>query len=175
MFQMLSHGVVSGALFLCVGVVYDRMHTREIALYGGLVNSMPRYAVVFMLFMLATVGLPGTSGFVGEFLVLIGTFSNTWVRSSRPPALSSARLICCISIAGRIRRDHQGDDVNAMLDLNRARVGLCAADRACAVDGNLSVLVPQADAALGLQPHRGVDVAAKAAHLEHAPPKLATR
>ena len=79
MFQMLSHGVVSGALFLCVGVVYDRMHTREIARYGGLVHRMPLYAFVFMVFMLASVGLPGTSGFVGEFLVLLGSFqSNSW-------------------------------------------------------------------------------------------------
>ena len=73
-FQMISHGIVSGALFLCVGVVYDRMHTREIAVYGGLVNRMPLYAAVFMVFTLANVGLPGTSGFVGEFLALIGTF-----------------------------------------------------------------------------------------------------
>jgi NADH-quinone oxidoreductase subunit M len=71
---MISHGIVSGALFLCVGVVYDRMHTREIAAYGGLVNRMPIYAFVFMLFTMANVGLPGTSGFVGEFLSLIGTF-----------------------------------------------------------------------------------------------------
>ena len=71
---MISHGIVSGALFLCVGVVYDRMHTREIAAYGGLVNRMPLYAAVFMVFTLANVGLPGTSGFVGEFLALIGTF-----------------------------------------------------------------------------------------------------
>ena len=79
-FQMISHGIVSGALFLCVGVVYDRMHTREIAAYGGLVNRMPLYAAVFMVFTLANVGLPGTSGFVGEFLTLIGTFRvNTWV------------------------------------------------------------------------------------------------
>ena len=73
-FQMISHGIVSGALFLCVGVVYDRMHTREIAFYGGLVNRMPLYAFVFMVFTLANVGLPGTSGFIGEFLSLIGTF-----------------------------------------------------------------------------------------------------
>jgi NADH-quinone oxidoreductase subunit M len=73
-FQMISHGIVSGALFLCVGVVYDRMHTREIAAYGGLVDRMPLYAAVFMLFTMANVGLPGTSGFVGEFLTLIGTF-----------------------------------------------------------------------------------------------------
>jgi NADH-quinone oxidoreductase subunit M len=73
-FQMISHGIVSGALFLCVGVVYDRIHTREIAAYGGLVNRMPFYAAVFMVFTLANAGLPGTSGFVGEFLTLIGTF-----------------------------------------------------------------------------------------------------
>jgi NADH-quinone oxidoreductase subunit M len=73
-FQMVSHGIVSGALFLCVGVVYNRMHTREIAAYGGLVNRMPAYAAVFMVFTLANVGLPGTSGFIGEFLTLIGTF-----------------------------------------------------------------------------------------------------
>ncbi|MGD0763284.1 MAG: NADH-quinone oxidoreductase subunit M [Roseiarcus sp.] len=79
-YQMISHGLVSGALFLCVGVVYDRMHTREIAAYGGLVQRMPRYAVAFMVFTLANVGLPGTSGFVGEFLALIGTFqANGWV------------------------------------------------------------------------------------------------
>jgi len=79
LFQMLSHGVVSGALFLCVGVVYDRLHTREISRYGGLAENMPKYALVFMVFMLASVGLPGTGGFVGEFLVLVGTFRvNTW-------------------------------------------------------------------------------------------------
>ena len=79
MFQMLSHGIVSAALFLCVGVVYDRLHTRRIDRYGGLVHRMPRYAAVFMVFTLASVGLPGTSGFVGEFLVLFGVFQvNVW-------------------------------------------------------------------------------------------------
>ncbi|MEL6452725.1 MAG: NADH-quinone oxidoreductase subunit M, partial [Pseudomonadota bacterium] len=79
-FQMLSHGFISGALFLCVGVIYDRMHTREIDAYGGLVNRMPAYALVFMLFTMANVGLPGTSGFVGEFLTLMAVFQvNTWV------------------------------------------------------------------------------------------------
>jgi len=79
-FQMISHGIVSGALFLCVGVVYDRMHTREIAAYGGLVNRMPWYAVAFLVFTMANVGLPGTSGFVGEFLTLLGAFrENTWI------------------------------------------------------------------------------------------------
>lgn len=79
-FQMLSHGLISGALFLCVGVVYDRMHTRDIAAYGGLVNRMPAYAAMMLLFTMGNVGLPGTSGFVGEFLTLMGVFRvNSWV------------------------------------------------------------------------------------------------
>ena len=79
-FQMLSHGIVSGALFLCVGVVYDRIHTKSIERYGGLAHRMPAYAFLFMLFTMASVGLPGTSGFVGEFLVMLGAFQvNTWV------------------------------------------------------------------------------------------------
>jgi NADH-quinone oxidoreductase subunit M len=78
-FQMLSHGVISGALFLCVGVVYDRMHTREIAFYGGLANRMPWYAATFMLFAMGNVGLPGTSGFVGEILTMTGGYrASTW-------------------------------------------------------------------------------------------------
>jgi NADH-quinone oxidoreductase subunit M len=80
MLVMLSHGLVSGALFLCVGVIYDRLHTREIARYGGLANNMPRYALLFMLFTMASIGLPGTSGFVGEFLSLVGAYqASSWV------------------------------------------------------------------------------------------------
>ncbi|UDL95150.1 NADH-quinone oxidoreductase subunit M [Lichenihabitans sp. PAMC28606] len=80
MFLMISHGIVSAALFLCVGVIYDRMHTREISAYGGLVERMPRYAVAFMIFTMANIGLPGTSGFVGEFLTMLAAFQvNTWV------------------------------------------------------------------------------------------------
>jgi NADH-quinone oxidoreductase subunit M len=79
-YQMLSHGIISAALFLIVGVVYDRIHSREIAMYGGLVNKMPAYSLIFMIFMLASVGLPGTGGFVGEFLILVGAFkANSWV------------------------------------------------------------------------------------------------
>ena len=79
MVVMLSHGLVSGALFLCVGVVYDRLHSREIEKYGGLSNNMPGYALLFMVFTMASVGLPGTSGFVGEFLSLVGTYhASTW-------------------------------------------------------------------------------------------------
>ena len=91
-FQMLSHGIVSAALFLCVGVVYDRMHTREISAYGGLVERMPLYAAVFMVFTMANVGLPGTSGFVGEFLTLLGAFkANTLVALLRDDSASSSR------------------------------------------------------------------------------------
>ena len=74
MMQMLSHGVVSAALFLCVGIIYDRMHTREISFYSGLINNMPKYAVFFMIFVLTSIGLPGTSGFIGEFLIILGAF-----------------------------------------------------------------------------------------------------
>jgi NADH-quinone oxidoreductase subunit M len=78
-FQMISHGVISGALFFCVGVIYDRMHTREIAFYGGLVHRMPVYAALFMLFSMANVGLPGTSGFVGELMTMVGGFqASSW-------------------------------------------------------------------------------------------------
>ncbi len=80
MIQMISHGIVSAALFLCVGVIYDRMNTREITFYGGLVGKMPKYSVAFMIFMLASVGLPGTSGFIGEFLIILGAFKyNTFI------------------------------------------------------------------------------------------------
>ncbi|KZD09856.1 NADH-quinone oxidoreductase subunit M [Oceanibaculum pacificum] len=118
-FQMLSHGIVSGALFLCVGVVYDRLHTREISRYGGLVNNMPRYALVFMVFMLASVGLPGTSGFVGEFLSLMGAFqANTWVAflASTGVVLGAAYMLYLYRrmIFGTLDKD----DVKAMLDLN---------------------------------------------------------
>jgi NADH-quinone oxidoreductase subunit M len=123
MFQMLSHGIVSSALFLCVGVVYDRLHSREISRYGGLATNMPRYALIFMIFMLASVGLPGTSGFVGEFLVLMGAFEvNTWVALL---ATTSLVLGACYMlylyrrvIFGVITRE----DVKAMLDLSPREV-----------------------------------------------------
>jgi NADH-quinone oxidoreductase subunit M len=119
LFQMLSHGVVSGALFLIVGVVYDRMHTREIERYGGLVHRMPLYAFVFMVFTLASVGLPGTSGFVGEFLALAGTFqTNTWAA-----ALATTGVILgCAYMLYLYRRMIFGeltkDDLKDILDLN---------------------------------------------------------
>ncbi|MBF0371977.1 MAG: NADH-quinone oxidoreductase subunit M [Alphaproteobacteria bacterium] len=127
MFQMLSHGIVSGALFLCVGVVYDRMHTREIARYGGLVNRMPVYALVFMLFTLASVGLPGTSGFVGEFLVLLGVFQvNTWVAffAASGLVLGAAYMLYLYRrvIFGKLTRE----DLKTILDLDRREVAVFA-------------------------------------------------
>jgi NADH-quinone oxidoreductase subunit M len=117
--QMLSHGVVSGALFLIVGVIYDRLHTREIARYGGLATNMPRYAVAFMIFMMASVGLPGTSGFIGEFLVLVGAFQvNTWAAflATTGIILSATYMLYLYRriIFGAIARA----DVKAMLDLS---------------------------------------------------------
>jgi NADH-quinone oxidoreductase subunit M len=117
--QMISHGFVSGALFLCVGVVYDRLHTREIARYGGLAENMPKYAFVFMIFMMASVGLPGTSGFVGEFLVLNGAFeANSWVGflATTGIILGAAYMLYLYRriIFGKITKD----DVRAMLDLS---------------------------------------------------------
>ena len=110
-FQMISHGLVSGALFLCVGVVYDRMHTREIAAYGGLVDRMPLYAVVFMVFTMANVGLPGTSGFVGEFLTLIGAFkANTWVALVRDHRRHPVGGLCALSLSPRdLRRAREAE------------------------------------------------------------------
>ncbi len=119
LFQMLSHGVVSAALFLIVGVVYDRMHSRMIATYEGLVERMPAYALVFMIFMLAAVGLPGTSGFVGEFLVLVGAFqANTWVAlfAASGMVLGAAYMLYLYRrvIFGLLTKE----DLRSILDLN---------------------------------------------------------
>ncbi|PHS78170.1 MAG: NADH-quinone oxidoreductase subunit M, partial [Rhodospirillaceae bacterium] len=118
-YQMLSHGVVSAALFLCVGVIYDRMHTREISAYGGLVHKMPAYALVFMLFMMASVGLPGTGGFVGEFLVLLGAFEdNTWVATFLLTGviLSAAYMLYLYRrvVFGKLEKD----ELKKMLDMS---------------------------------------------------------
>jgi NADH-quinone oxidoreductase subunit M len=123
LFQMLSHGIVSAALFLIVGVVYDRMHTRLIARYEGLVRPMPFYALVFMIFMLASVGLPGTSGFVGEFLILVGAFQvNTWLAllAASGMVLGAAYMLYLYRrvIFGVITRE----DLKTILDLNRREV-----------------------------------------------------
>ncbi|MGB5947862.1 MAG: NADH-quinone oxidoreductase subunit M [Parvibaculum sp.] len=122
-FQMLSHGWVSGALFLCVGVIYDRMHTRDIEAYGGLVNRMPLYAAAFLIFTMANVGLPGTSGFVGEFLTIVGTFRiNTYVAFI---AATGVILSACYAlylykriVFGKLEKE----TLKNILDLNRREV-----------------------------------------------------
>jgi len=120
MVQMLSHGIVSAALFLCVGVVYDRMHTHEIAAFGGLVHRMPRYAFVFMFFTLASVGLPGLSGFVGEFLVLLGTFKvNTWVAFLAATGLFLGAAYALWLYRKIIFGELTKESLKAILDMNR--------------------------------------------------------
>ncbi len=125
LFQMLSHGIVAGALFLCVGVVYDRMHTREIARYGGLVSRMPLYALVFMVFMLASVGLPGTSGFVGEFLVLVGAFKvNTWVALLAATGLFLGAAYMLSLYRRVIFGKMTNEDLKAILDLSPREIAM---------------------------------------------------
>ncbi len=126
-FQMLSHGIVSAALFLCVGVIYDRIHSREIARYGGLVNRMPVYAFTFMIFMLASVGLPGTAGFVGEILVLIGVYQvNTWVAAlaALGVILGAAYMLWLYrrTIFGTLEKD----DLKQILDMDRREIAFFA-------------------------------------------------
>jgi NADH-quinone oxidoreductase subunit M len=124
---MLSHGLVSGALFLCVGVIYDRMHTREIAKYGGLANNMPAYALLFLLFTMAAVGLPGTSGFVGEFLAMMGTYKvSTWgaIFATTGIILGAGYMLYLYwRIAYGVARTA---DAAAMTDLNRREWALLA-------------------------------------------------
>ena len=126
-FQMLSHGIVSGALFLCVGVVYDRMHTREIAAYGGLANNMPRYALVFMVFMMASVGLPGTSGFVGELLILAGAFKvNTWLAALTATGLILGAAYMLYLYRRVIFGVLDKDSLKALLDLSPREIAVFA-------------------------------------------------
>jgi NADH-quinone oxidoreductase subunit M len=127
MIMMLSHGLVSGALFLCVGVIYDRLHTREIDRYGGLANSMPKYALFFMVFTMASVGLPGTSGFVGEFLALAGSYqANSWVAFVMTTGiiLGAAYMLYLYRrvVFGKLDKD----DVKAMPDLSKREIALLA-------------------------------------------------
>ncbi len=123
--QMISHGIVSGALFLCVGVVYDRLHTREISRYGGLVHNMPKYAVIFMFFTMATIGLPGTSGFVGEFLILVGAYQvSTWTA-----ALATTGVILGAAYSLWLYRrvvfgELEKEDVKAMLDVSKREIAI---------------------------------------------------
>ena len=125
---MISHGIVSAALFLCVGVVYDRMHTREIAAYGGLVNRMPIYAAVFMVFTLANVGLPGTSGFVGEFLTLLGTFRvNTWVAFLATTGVILSAVLRALALSpGDLRRAREAGARRPSRDLSWREIAIFA-------------------------------------------------
>ncbi|HIM46961.1 MAG TPA: NADH-quinone oxidoreductase subunit M, partial [Alphaproteobacteria bacterium] len=126
-FQMLSHGVVSAALFLIVGVVYDRVHSREISSYGGLVPRMPVYAFVFMVIMLASIGLPATSGFVGEFLIFVGAFQvNTWVAmlGLTGVILGAAYMLWLYRrvIFGELKKEN----LKSITDLNMREIGIFA-------------------------------------------------
>jgi NADH-quinone oxidoreductase subunit M len=125
--QMLSHGLISAALFLCVGVVYDRYHSRMISSYGGLVNLMPKYAFVFMIFTLAALGLPGTSGFVGEFLVLVGVFQKNVIAAvlaSLGVILAAAYMLWLYRrvIFGKIGNS----EIKKMVDLNKTELYIFA-------------------------------------------------
>ncbi|MEP2381593.1 NADH-quinone oxidoreductase subunit M, partial [Parasphingorhabdus sp.] len=124
---MLSHGLVSGALFLCVGVIYDRLHTREISRYGGLSINMPKYALLFMLFTMASVGLPGTSGFVGEFLSLVGLYKvNSWVTlvATTGIILGAGYMLYLYRRVAFGELVHE--DVKAMPDLSKREMALLA-------------------------------------------------
>jgi len=112
-FQMLSHGLISGALFLCVGVIYDRMHTREIAFYGGLASRMPLYATVFLLFTMGNVGLPGTSGFIGEILTMTGAYQ---VSSWTAILAASGVILSAVYALTLYRRVMFGTIVNPQLE-----------------------------------------------------------
>ncbi len=125
MLVMLSHGLVSGALFLCVGVVYDRMHTREINRYGGLADTMPGYAMFFMIFTMASVGLPGTSGFVGEFLSLVGAYqASSWVAFVATTGIILGAAYMLYLYARMIYGKAAGADTLAMPDLNRREIAM---------------------------------------------------
>jgi len=122
-FQMLSHGWVSGALFLCVGVVYDRMHTRDISAYGGLVKRMPLFAVGFMVFTMANVGLPGTSGFVGEFLTIIGVFQvNTWVAFLAATGVILSACYALYLYRRVVFGELEKDTLKSITDVNRREI-----------------------------------------------------
>jgi NADH-quinone oxidoreductase subunit M len=122
-FQMISHGLISAALFLCVGVVYERMHTRLINRYGGIVSIMPKYAIVFMIFTLGAIGVPGTSGFIGEFLILMAVFSKSFLVAT---IASLGVIFSAAYMLWLYRRIIFGDlvkeDLKKMLDLNKTEV-----------------------------------------------------
>ncbi|MCB1517246.1 MAG: NADH-quinone oxidoreductase subunit M [Hyphomicrobiaceae bacterium] len=177
-FQMISHGIVSAALFLCVGVIYDRMHTREIAAYGGLVERMPRYAAAFMVFTMANVGLPGTSGFVGEFLTLIGIFQvNTWVAAGAALGVILSAGYALWLYRRVIFGVLEKETLRSILDLNAREVwilvplilltilfGFYPAPLLDATAASVSALVDQYHAATGMVDMGMVADAVQAAH-----------
>ena len=119
-FQMLSHGLISAALFLIVGVVYDRMHTREISAYGGLVHRMPVYATFFMLFTMANVGLPGTSGFIGEILTMVGGFhASTWAAFGAALGVIFSAVYMLTLYRRTVFGKITNPDLNTIKDMNR--------------------------------------------------------
>ncbi|WP_374944806.1 NADH-quinone oxidoreductase subunit M [Sphingomonas sp.] len=127
MIMMLSHGLVSGALFLCVGVIYDRLHTREIARYGGLAITMPRYAVLFLFFTMASIGLPGTSGFVAEFLSLMGTYQvSTWIALLCTTSIILGAAYMLYLYRRVVFGEVKSEEVRAMTDANAREVWLLA-------------------------------------------------
>jgi NADH-quinone oxidoreductase subunit M len=188
MIQMLSHGIVSGALFLCVGVVYDRLHSREIARYGGLVNNMPRYAFAFMIFTMASVGLPGTSGFIGEFLVMVGVFkASTWVAFfiTTGIILGAAYMLWLYRrvVFGKLEKD----DVKAMLDLSPREVaifvplilivlwmGIYPASFTSITGPAIDQLISNYEVAVGPAQPGGIIAPAEAAPVESAPAEPTT-
>ena len=126
-YMMLAHGIVSAALFLIVGVVYDRIHSRDISAYGGLVHRMPAYSLIFMLFMLASVGLPGTAGFVGEFLILVGAFkANTWVAALAATGLVLGAAYMLYLYRRVIFGNLTKDSLTAILDMNAREIAVFA-------------------------------------------------
>ncbi len=122
-FQMISHGIISAALFLCVGVIYERLHTREIKRYGGIVEVMPKYSIVLMVFTLGALGLPGTTGFVGEFLILMGAFKDNFlvaVIASFGVILGAAYMLWLYKrvVFGELRNN----DLKNLIDLNKSEI-----------------------------------------------------
>ena len=149
---MISHGFVSGAMFLCIGVLYDRVHSREIAAYGGVVNTMPKFAAFAVLFAMANCGLPGTAGFVGEWMVILGAVKfNFWIaRARRDDADLGRRLHAVDGQARLLRRRSPTSMSRELADLDRREFAMLAAARdRGAVDGPLSEAVHRRHAHVG--------------------------
>ena len=147
---MISHGFVSGAMFLCIGVLYDRVHSREIAAYGGVVNTMPKFAAFAVLFAMANCGLPGTAGFVGEWLVILGTVKvNFWIAAAAATTLIWGAAYTLWMVKRVYFGGVANDNVRALADLDRREFAMLAiARRRGARDGHLSEALHRRDARL---------------------------